>query len=114
MEMLIKNKYAIKKIDKKAMKEHGFRYNKKISNEEDIYYSLRFPLLKYLKSITVEGEIAVNMVDGSVQLNAYTYKTDGFYPPFYQSDCSNVYQPIVEKINNKFYEIFNNIGIKKI
>ena len=113
--MLVKNKYVLTKIDKKALKNFGFRHhNRYFDDEKENFYSLRFPVLKYLKTTTIEGEIIVNTADGSVKLNAYNYGTNGFYPPFYHEECRKVYEPIIKKINSKFCEVFDNIGIKKI
>lgn len=115
MEMLVNKKYVLTKIDKKALKIFGFRrYSKYFGDEKENYYSLRFPILKYFKSTTVEGEIIVNLDDGSVKINAYNYGTNGFYPPFYQEKCNKVYETIIKKINSKFYEIFDKVGIKQI
>ncbi len=113
MEMLIRNTYYLPDANKKSLTKLGFRHNKKVnSNDEECYYSLRFPLLEYLKSITVEGEIIVNLSDGSVELNAYNYGTNSYYPPFYQNECIEVYRIIMEDICRKFYEEFDRIGIK--
>lgn len=115
MEMLIKNNYVLNNVNKRELKKIGFRHHSKYFNdEENVYYSMRFPVLKYLKSTTIEGEIIINSCDGTVKLNAYNSGTDGFYPPFYHEECTKVYKPIMEKINVNFYEMFNKIGIKKI
>ena len=84
-----------------------------MSDYECDFYSIRFPVLEYLKSTTVEGEIIVDMETGYIRINAYNYGTKNCYPPFYQ-ECSKVYKPIIEKIHKAFDVMFSKIGIKKV
>lgn len=112
MESLVTKQYVIPDVDKRKLKKLGFKKNEKISNVDNEFYCLRFPLLQYLKSTTVEGEIIINLSDGSVRLNAYSYGTNSYYPPFYQTEYNEVYSIIMEDINQKFAEKFKEIGIK--
>ena len=113
MEMLIRNDYILKNPDRKKLKEYGFHYNRDMSDSDGDFYSIRFPVLQYLKSTTVDGEIVVDINSGAVKLNAYSYGTKGCYPPFYQ-ECTEVYKPIIKKINDSFIAMFKKIGIKKV
>lgn len=113
MEMLVHNNYILKNPDRKKLKEYGFHYNKRMSDSDRDFYSLKFPVLQYSGKTTVNGEIIIDMNLGAVRLNTYNYGTDSCYAPFYQ-ECSKVYEPIIEKINNAFNEMFNKIGIKKV
>lgn len=114
MEMLVHYNYIVKNPDRKELREHGFRYNKKMSDSEGEFYSFRFPVLQYAKSTTVEGEIVIDLNSGEVDVNAYSYGTKGYYPPFYQIECGEVYRPIIEKINKAFIQVFKKIGVKKV
>ena len=114
MEMLVNNTYILNAPNKKKLKEFGFRYNKKLSGDDGNYYSLRFPTLRYHNSTTVDGEIIVDMNNGDIRLNAYSYGTNGYYPPFYQNDCSDVYKPIIKKINKAFVNMLEKVGIQKV
>ena len=100
MEMLIRNDYILKNPDRKKLKEYGFHYNRDMSDSDGDFYSIRFPVLQYLKSTTVEGEIVVDINSGAVKLNAYS--------------CTEVYKPIIKKINDSFIAMFKKIGIKKV
>ena len=113
MEMLIYNKYILKNPDRKKLKELGFHYNKRMSDSDVEFYSVKFPVLQYSGKTTVDGEIIIDMNSGEVRLNTYSYGTDSCYAPFYQK-CNKVYEPIIEKINNAFNEMFNKIKIKKV
>lgn len=113
MEMLINKKYYMPNTDKINLKKFGFRNNGKLGGDCEYYY-LRFPLLKYLKSTTVEGEIIVNSNDGSVELNAYSYGTNSYYHPFYQNEYNEVYALIMTDISKKFNKMFDKIGIKEV
>ena len=112
MEMLISKEYVLPYPNKKELKRNGFRHNKLMSDSEGDFYSIRFPVLQYHKTTTVDGEIIIDMNSGSVKINAYNYGTNGCYPPFYKKDCSKVYEPIIKKINKEFNSMFRKIGIK--
>ena len=113
MEMIAHEKYILMSLDRKKLKKNGFRYNRGMSDYDCDFYSLKFPALQYDKSTTVDGEIIADMRTGEIRLNAYNYGTKNYYPPFYKNECSEVYKPIIEKINSAFYNMFNKIGIIK-
>ncbi len=113
MEMLISKEYILPNPNKKELKSNGFRHNKLIGDSEGDFYSIRFPVLQYHKTTTVDGEIIIDLNSGNVKINAYSYGTNGCYPPFYQKNCSKVYEPIIKKINASFHTMFRKIGIKK-
>ena len=112
MEMLIWNKYILKNPDKKKLKEQGFRYNKRMSDSDVDFYSIKFPVLQYLKTTTVDGEIVVDTNTGTVRLNAYNHGTKYCYPPFYQ-EYIKIYEPVMKKINRNFKRMLNKIGAKE-
>ena len=113
MEMLVHEKYILMSLDRGKLKKNGFRYNKYMSDYDCEFYSVKFPALKYNKSTTVDGEIIVDMSTGEIRVNAYNYGTRNYYSPFYMKSCSEVYEPIITKINNAFYNMFNKIGVIK-
>lgn len=114
MEMLVHDNYILQNPDRKELKEHGFRYNREMSESGEEFYSLRFPVLQYHKSTTVEGEIIIDMDSGNIRVNAYNYGTKSCYPPFYNTVCNEVYRVMIEKINKAFSDIFNEVGIRKV
>ena len=111
MEMLAHKKFVLPNPDEKFLNKHGFRYNKHISDSEGDFYSIRFPVLKYNKATTVDGEIIIDMNSGNVKINVYNYGVRAYYPPFYKTECSKVYEPIIGKINEAFRNMFRSIGI---
>ena len=114
MEMIVHNNYVLKnKPDKHLLKKYGFKYNKRISDSDVDVYSIRFPVLSYNNVATVDGEIAVDMENGKIILNAYNSGTNNCYPSFYEDKCYEVYEPIIKKINSAFEEKFNHIGVVK-
>lgn len=114
MEMIAHEKYILMSVDRKKLKKMGFHYNRYISETDCDFYSIKFPVLQYNKSTTVDGEIIADMNTGQIRLNTYNYGTRNYYPPFYRNECSEVYEPIITKINNAFYNMFNKIGIIKL
>lgn len=114
MEMLVHSNYIMLNPDRGKLKEQGFRYNRVMSDAEEDFFSLRFPALQYNNSTTVEGEIIVDLKSGNVRIEAYSYGTRSNYPPFYQLVCSDVYEPIITKINQAFQRMFQKLGIEKV
>lgn len=113
MEMIAHEKYILMSLDRKKLKKNGFHYNGHISDSDCDFYSIKFPVLQYNNSTTVDGEIIVDMSTGEIKVNVYNYGTKNFYPPFYREKCSEVYEPIIKKINNAFYNMFNKVGVIK-
>ena len=114
MEMLAHKCFMLPNPDRKILKKQGFRYNKHISDSDGDFYSRHFPVLQYNNTTTVDGEIIVDMNSGDVRINAYNYGTKEYYPPFYKTECSEVYEPIMKKINNAFLDMFHTIGISEL
>lgn len=100
MEMLINQTYTLEHVDRKHLKEQGFRYNKLISDAEGDFYSLKFPISKW----QIDGEIVVDLCTGDIKLNVYRSGTKNFYPPFYQETCGKVYEMAIRDINDVFYK----------
>ena len=73
------------KTTKDDLYSKGFHYNKLMSDETDVY-SLRFPVHKYKKFITLEGEILVELQTGDIAINVFNYGTNEWYSPFYVQD----------------------------
>ena len=113
MEMIAYNNYVLPNPDKIKLKEQGFHYNRSMSDSECDFYSLKFPVLQYLKSTTVEGEIIIDMNSGEIRVNAYNYGTKGCYTPFYRTKCDSVYKTIIQKINKVFKNMFSKVGIER-
>jgi len=113
MEMLINKEYVLPNPSKKELKKHGFRHNKFMSDSEGDFYSIRFPVLQYHKTTTIDGEIIIDLNSGDIKINAYNYGTNSCYSPFYQNACSKVYEPVIKKINKEFNKMFSKLGINR-
>lgn len=104
--------YEKKNISKEWLKGNGFRYNRDFSDSEISIYTLRFPLHKYKKIVTLEGELAVDAESGGVNVNAYMPNTNDPYPPFYYIPCG-VYDLLMQEISNRINTEFRRLGITK-
>lgn len=114
MKMIAHKKYVLQNPNKRELKKHGFRHNKEMSDSEGDFYSLKFPVLQYHNVTTVEGEIVIDLNTGDIRINAYNYGQKEYYSPFYCTECSEVYEPIMKKINNQFQVVFHKLGITEI
>ena len=112
MKMLAHEKYILKNPNKKKLKELGFKYSKDMSDADNDSYYIKFPILKYINTPTIEGEIIIDINSGCVRLNTYKYGTKNCYSPFYQ-EYSEVNKLILKDINKAFKNMFSKIGIEK-
>ena len=58
--------YKMKDYSINNLKNIGYHFNKKLSDNENKYYSIRFPAVKYNYNTSIEGEITVNIEDGTI------------------------------------------------
>ena len=98
------------KTTKDDLYNKGFHYNKLMSDDTD-FYSMRFPVHKYNKHVTLEGEILVELQTGDVIINVYNFGTNDRYTPFYNLDYGKY--EILESINKVIEEHLKKIGAKK-
>jgi hypothetical protein len=112
MEQLIKNTYKLLNPDISKLKELGFRYDNKISNQEHPVYYYRFPVHKYKKYTVLECELLVDTSNGNIDLNLYDEKNNIYYP-FYYNDYGD-YSPLLKLVNKNIKKQLNKIGIQKV
>lgn len=112
MECIKSNTYKMKNHYVKTLKEFGFYYNREISDSENKYYSIRFPVLKYNKYTSVVGEINVNSADGKIIINVYDPKGKP-YVPFYNNEYGN-FNDILSIINKNIIRYLKKYKIKKV
>lgn len=99
------------KTTKDDLYSKGFHYNKLMSDETD-FYSLRFPVHKYKKYITLECELAVELQTGDVVINVFNYGTNERYTPFYNQDYGRY--EILNSIYKAIEEQLKKIGAKEV
>lgn len=111
MENILKNKYIMKDFSHKNLHALGFSYNKIISDCDRKYYSMRFPVVKYNSSASIEGEITIDTTDGSIFLNVYDLKGN-YYIPFYNYEYGN-FEDILKMIYKNINKQIKKCKIKK-
>lgn len=114
MGTLVMKEYFMPDVDESKLKKLGFRISNRVGDAKESYFYLRFPLVKYLDTTTVEGEIMVNANNGSIRLNSYSSGTNNYYHPFYHAEDNEVYALVVKNINNTFLKKLDKLGIKEI
>jgi hypothetical protein len=112
MDRLSDYKFVKNDLTEQWLIENNFKYFSDISDEDEIYYTYRFPVHKNGGFIVLEGEIIVNLVKKDIEVNVFDYKTRDKYAPFYYIGYGD-YTPIMESINKKILDEFKRLGIKK-
>lgn len=114
MQFVINGNYIYEKKDitKEWLKKNGFHYNRDYSDSESDIYTIRFPLHKYKNITTLEGELLIDALDGSVNVNAFMPNTNDPYPPFYYIPCG-VYDPLMREMSSRIKSQFKKLGITK-
>lgn len=98
------------KATKQELYDKGFRFNKFMSTDEVSYYSIRFPVLKYNKATTVEGEITTELETGNVHINVYNFGTNDIYVPYYNSEYGKY--DTLDIINSAIQKQLGKLGIR--
>lgn len=113
MEMIRLNKYVLKNPNKQKLKSLGYKYNKYLSDQDEDFYSIKFPALKTEQGFTtLIGEIILNLSTKEVRTNLYQH--DGTtYAPFYSTDLQDSYKQIIKDVNKSFFKILKESGIEK-
>jgi len=104
--------YKIKNYSKEFLQKHKFRYNSYLSDYGDEIYTYKFPVISYNKTTTIECEIAVSTMTGTVNVNVYNAGTKELYAPYYNRDFGKyeIIKSIAIKIDKKLKEL----GIEKL
>lgn len=106
------NKYYKKNVSKEWLNINGFRYSKKLSDEEASIYTYRFPVFKYERMIVLECELSMCLEDGEVKINVYDYGTNNKYAAFYYCEYGN-YDKMLKVIWNKINLMLNKLQIER-
>lgn len=99
------------KASKDELYRKGFHYNKLMSDETSEFYSLRFPVLKYKKTPTLECELTVELQTGQMLINVFNYGTNDVYAPYYSSEYGK-YETI-NKIDEVIKTQLKKLGAKE-
>lgn len=108
----MQNKYYRKNVSKEWLNANGFKYSKKLSDEETNIYTYRFSVFKYEKMTVLECEINISLEDGEVKLNVYDYGTNDKYAPFYYCEYGN-YDKMLKIIWDKIDYMINKLQIER-
>lgn len=112
MDKLADTTYIKLNATKQWLLSHGFRYNRQLSDDESEVYTYRFPVYKYEKFTTLEGEFCIVLGDDEVKINVYDYGTSDRYAPFYYCEYGN-YDAILRIIWRNIEKQLRNLGINK-
>lgn len=101
------NIYEKPNVTKEWLRKNDFHYN----HEAEAYF-IRFPVHKYKKVVTLEGEIVVDPETGGIKIDVFMPNSRDFYPPFYDSKHGN-HTPIMREIEKTVNKKFRKYGIRK-
>ena len=112
MDKLADHTYIKSNATKQWLLSHGFRYNRSLSDDESEVYTYRFPVYKYEKFTTLEGEFCIVLGNDEVKINVYDYGTSDRYAPFYYCEYGN-YDAILRIIWRNIEKQLRNLEIDK-
>ena len=99
------------KTSKDDLYRKGFHYNKLMSDDNVEFYSMRFPVMKYKNTPTLECELTVELQTGQVQINVFNYGTNDVYAPYYSSEYGK-YETL-DKIDEVIKTRLKKLGAKE-
>ena len=100
------------KTSKDELYNKGFRYNKLMSEEGSDFFTLRFPVLKYKKTTTLECEMSVELQTGDIVMNIFNSGTNDIYAPYYNRKYGE-YETI-DSIDRSIELQLKRIGAKEV
>lgn len=109
--MINKNKYKIKDTSEQFLLRNGFRYDRRMSDEEETFYYYRFPVYKYDIANLIETEFLVSLTTKEVRVNVYETSHRALYAPYYYYEYGD-YSPIMDEINSKINKEMKRLGIE--
>ena len=97
---------------KDKLRNIGFHYNKEMSEEGSDIYSMRFPVARYKKLTTLEGEISIELQTGRVITNVYNCGINDIYSPYYYREYGK--NILIKSIEHKISFQLKKIGVVKV
>lgn len=103
--------YKMKDYSKEFLQKNRFRYNSYLSDYGDEVYTYRSPLVSYARTTTIECEIAVSVITGTVNVNVYNAGTRELYAQYYDREFGRY--EIMESIDARIDDKLMGLGIEK-
>ena len=111
MERLKEHTYKISDSSKENLKSLGFVYSHKFSNDEDTYYTYRFPVYKNRGKTLLECELIINTASKTVNIGVFD-TNQKVYAPFYSDEYSSG-NKVVTYINRQILRKFKEFDIRR-
>ena len=102
--------YILKDHSITHLKTLGFHKISNMCDEDNTFYSYRFPVYKYLGKPTLECDIKVKTESGEIRVDVYDMDYDSL-PAFYSKD--NVYNSLIKDVDKKIISEFKKLGIER-
>lgn len=96
------------KTRRQDLQNKGFKFNRSLSNNNEDWFTLRFPVLFYKNKATVECEIATISGENFYTINVYNANTRDFYIPYYNNDFGKYVT--IKKIEKMIFNKLKSIG----
>lgn len=112
MEQLRKHIYKMKNVSKEHLYDIGFYYSSKYSDNENIFYTCKFPVYKYKNKITLECILTVNLLTKDVVIDVYGANMKSYAPFYNDRFCTN--NKVLSKINILIQKKLQEFGIERV
>lgn len=104
------NTYKMQEVTKYELSKYGFK--PKLPDDNNEYFSLKFPVCKYKNKPTLFGEFILDIKTWTVDINLYHMNGD-VYAPFYHNSHGN-YEVIINKINKNIINKMKDLKITQV
>lgn len=88
-------------LTKQALKDYNFKYNRRLSNEDNEIYSLYFPVTFYKNKPTLECRLDYDFKSKTYITNVFKFNTGVVYHPYYAEQYNSCHKSLIKKVNKE-------------
>lgn len=109
----LENTYEIQDSSLETLTKLGFRYYRKMNNDnESLYYIYSFPIEKHNNSTVMICDIIVEVDTGLFSIDIRNNYDDKIFVPFYNVDFINGYEQLLNRYEEKILKKFKQLKIE--
>lgn len=112
MKQQLEENYILKDHTVDNLKSLGFRRYSPMCDGESSYYIYRFPVNRYLGTITLECELKIDSNTGDIRIDVYDMDHDLF--AMFYNEYTDFNEGLMSKINKCILAEFKRLGIERM
>lgn len=100
-------------VTKRFLDSHRWYYSKMFSDNDEPFYTYRFPVYTYGIHTTLECEFLLNYKENVIDINVFELGSRTLYAPFYYQEYGK-YDSIMQIIINNIEKEMKKLGIEYV